>query len=197
MRTKLFTLIAAIAFTFGATNVFADEGKGGTTPVVTKEGKVNLTIELNPIHSIEVNSGQETVNLVYSTAKDYEEGVTSTNKDHLKVISTGGYTIQVKATDFIYTNGYKEGMNKIGLSHITLLTSGSEDNKTYTELNGGEGSSLSNESKTIVASTYGGFNEVFNVTYGAQGSYEYLKNNYVNGETVNLNTTVTYTLVPN
>lgn len=190
MRTKLFTLIAAIAFTFGATNVFAQEaGDGGTTPVVTNEGKVNLTIELNPIQTLVVNESQKNVALKYETLEHYEKGVSSENEKHLSVTSTGGYEINVKALDFTYdTNA--DNLNKISLSHIGLVTSGSTINKAYTSLSG-----LTNGDQQIVLSDFGGVGEEYNVTYSAKGANEYLKNNYIKGEQVKLHTTVTYTIV--
>lgn len=184
MKTKLFILFAAIAFAFGTSKIYAQDNP---------EGDVTLKVQLDPLLSLKINEGQKTVLLHYKELKDYADGVKSENSKHLTVTSTGGYEIQVKAENFTYTSGNTENLNKIDLSHITLTTTGSKEDKTYAELSGETG--LSNDYKQIVLSNFGGVDDEFNVTYAAQGLNEYLKNNYVKDETVTLQTTVTYTVI--
>lgn len=186
MRTKLFILFAAVAFTFGTTSAWAQEE---TTATPVNQGTVNLAIELNPIQTITVNSESNNVVLEYKTLTDYQEGVSSVNEKHLKVTSTGGYEINVKAADFTYDTDATD-LNKIELSHIGLATTGVSDNKLYTPLSG-----LTTSDQQIVLSDFGGVDQEFDVTYSAQGGNEYLANNYVKGNQVKLHTTVTYTIV--
>ena len=196
MKTKLFILFAAIAFTFGTANVYA-EGAGGTvTPDLTK-GTVTLTVELNPIQTLVVNGNQNTVNLVYKTEADYLKGVSSSNKQHLKVTSTGGYVVNVQAVEFSNVSGYVEEdpnvMNKVNLSQIGLKADGDTDNskRTFATL-----TKLENTDQALVTSARGSVGEEFDVTYSAAGGNEYLHNNYVKGGVVEWQTTVTYTIAP-
>lgn len=196
MKTKLFILFAAIAFTFGTANVYA-EGAGGTdTPDLTK-GTVTLTVELNPIQTLVVNGNQNTVNLVYNTEKDYLNGVSSSKTKHLKVTSTGGYVVNVKAVEFSKVSGYVEAdpavMNKVNLTQIGLKADGDTDNskRTFATL-----TKLEKTDQALVTSARGSVGEVFDVTYSASGKNEYLLNNYVKGEVVKWQTTVTYTIAP-
>lgn len=198
MKTKLFILFAAIAFTFGTANVYADndEGQGaGTTG--SNQGTVTLNVELHPIQTLVVKGDQNTVNLVYNTEEDYLNGVSSSNTKHLKVTSTGGYVVNVQAVDFSNVSGYVDEdpavMNKVNLTQIGLETTSSDNigGQTFTPLSG-----LSNEDKTIVASALGSVGKEFDVKYSASGNNEYLLNNYVKGEVVKWQTTVTYTIAP-
>lgn len=150
---------------------------------------MNLAVELNPIQTIEINPDSRDVMLRYESLDDYNNGVSSVNAKHLKVTSTGGYEIKVKAADFTYDTD-ATGLNKINLSHIGLVTSGETKDKSYTPLTG-----LTKEDKQIVLSNYGGVNQEFDVTYSAKKDNEYLANNYVKGNQVKLHTTVTYTIV--
>lgn len=196
MKTKLFILFAAIAFTFGTANVYAEGGEGAGTTTDANKGTVTLNVELHPIQTLVVKGDQNTVNLVYNTEEDYAKGVSSSsNTKHLKVTSTGGYAVKVKAIEFKNLEGFDNtqgAMNKVNLTQIGLETTGSnKKNKTFTDLSG-----LTNVDQTIVASSLGSVGEEFDVTYSAAGGNEYLLNNYVKGEVVKWQTTVTYTITP-
>lgn len=189
MRTKLFTLIAAIAFTFGATNVFAQEGGKGETKG-SNQGTVNLAIELNPIQTLVVNENQKSVILKYETLENYEKGVSSVNAGHLTVTSTGAYEVKVKAEKDVFETDDKTGLNVIPTWDVVITSSGAEG-KTYSEKN------LSGiEDRVIVESTDGGVDQKIDIKYAAKGGNEYLINNYVKGKKVTLTNIVTYTIAP-
>lgn len=189
MRTKLFTLIAAIAFTFGATNAFAQEGGKGE-PKGSNQGTVNLTIELIPIQTLVVNETQKNVVLKYETQKDYADGVSSEYAEHLTVTSTGAYEVKVKAEKDVFETDDKTGLNVIPTWDVVITSSGAEG-KTYSEKN------LSGvEDKVIVESINGGVDQKINIKYAAKGGNEYLINNYVKGKKVTLTNIVTYTIAP-
>lgn len=198
MKTKLFILFAAIAFTFGTANVYAEGGEGeGAGTTGSNQGTVTLNVELHPIQTLVVNAAQNTVNLVYRTEADYADGVSSAKENHLKVTSTGGYVVNVQAVDFsnISENVDEDPavMNKVNLTQIGLKADGDTDNsnRTFATL-----TKLENADQALVTSARGSVGEEFNVTYSAAGGNEYLLNNYVKGEVVIWQTTVTYTITP-
>ena len=181
MRTKLFTLIAAIAFTFGATNAFAEGG----------DNKVNLAVHIHPIQTLVIKNEKEVV-LVYSKKTHFEEGVSKNVEDHIEVYSTGGFEIKAKTNN---PNLVGTGANKITIasSDIKLLaTNGTSSldvgNMVEAKLDG------KNE-VSLLTSSEGGVDKTFNVKYSAAGGNEYI-NHYVSSENPTIYTTeVTYTIV--
>ena len=192
MRTKLFTLIAAIAFTFGATNVFAEGGEGGTTPVTANEGKVNLSVHIYPIQTLVIKNEKDVV-LEYKTKEHFKEGVSKKVDDHIEVYSTGGFVIMAK-TNNPNLVGISSNQKTIASSDIKLLAT----NGTSSLGVGGMVEAQLNGSATgvsLLTSSVGGVDKTFNVEYFAAGGNKYI-NHYVNGETPTKYTTeVTYTIV--
>ena len=191
MKTKLFILFAAIAFTFGTANVYADGGEGtGTTTPALNEGKVTLTVELNPIQTLVVNESQKNVKLTYLDLDDYSKGAESENEEHLTVTSTGAYEVKVQSEkDVFYTD--TENLNVIASADIQIIATGaSKDGDVFSTKN-----LASNEARTIASSTEGGISKSINVTYKGAGDNKYLVENFVRGKKVTLTNTVTYTIV--
>lgn len=196
MRTKLFTLIAAIAFTFGATNVFAEGGEGGTTPVTANEGKVNLSVHIYPIQTLVIKNEKDVV-LEYKTKEHFKEGVSKKVDDHIEVYSTGGFEIKAKTSNpnLVGTN---PNTKTIASSDIKLLaTNGSKSlNMVATDVGNMVATQLDGTTEvSLLTSSVGGVDKTFNVEYSAAGGDKYI-NHYVNSENPTKYTTeVTYTIV--
>lgn len=192
MRTKLFTLIAAIAFTFGATNVFAQEAGGGTTPKKSDNDKVNLAVHIYPIQTLVIKNEKDVV-LEYKTKEHFKEGVSKKVDDHIEVYSTGGFVIMAKTKNPNLV-GISSNQKTIASSDIKLLAT----NGTSSLGVGGMVEAQLNGSATgvsLLTSSVGGVDKTFNVEYFAAGGNKYI-NHYVNGETPTKYTTeVTYTIV--
>src|SRR5690606_10684104 len=59
--------------------------------------QTTLNVILNPIQTLVVNPAQKTVDLEYKNISDYAAGVSSTQEDHLKIYSTGGFIVTVQS----------------------------------------------------------------------------------------------------
>lgn len=194
MRTKLFTLIAAIAFTFGATNVFAEGG--GTTPTKSDNDKVNLAVHIYPIQTLVIKGSKDVV-LEYRTKDDFKNGVSTDVEDHIEVYSTGGFEIKAKTSN-VNLVGTGANTKTIASSDIKLLaTNGSKSlNMVATDVGSMVKAQLNGATEvSLLTSSVGGVDKTFNVEYFAAGGNKYI-NHYVNGETPTKYTTeVTYTIV--
>lgn len=177
--------------TLGLANVNA-HGDGNKT-----SDDVTLNIRLSKIQSLVVNAGQKTVNLDYNTVNDYANGVTSEQKDHLEVFSTGGFSISAKASSETL-NGVGENPNTINVSNIALaVTKGSDNNLTEGYLVMATKSNLNVAGKDIVKSTFGGRNLKFSVEYATDHAVDAYINHVVKDETPTVySTTITYTIAP-
>ena len=85
---KIFILISILVTTIALAQ----------TPSAGSSGSVTLSLRLSPIQTLVVNSSQKDIDLVYSDASDYKNGVSSEQKDHLKIFSTGAFTVNVQST---------------------------------------------------------------------------------------------------
>ena len=136
------------------------------------EDNVTLKIILKPIQSIVVTPSQNEVEFVYSSPKDYSEGVKKEMEDHLTVFSTGGFEVSVKAeSDKIKRVG---GPDALSLSDIKIQVSrGSKTNtnEKYPSV------TLANNASNVIESTKGGRDLKYNVSYdnSAGGNDKYLK----------------------
>lgn len=192
MRTKLFTLIAAIAFTFGATNVFAEGGETTKDPVKDPvKGDVKLKVEFHPFQTLSINGND--VALIYQTANDYAKGVYVTKDNQLKISSTQDYKVTVKAeTNFATEN---TDITKLPLADIKIkATTDATDSGVTTQ---DSETNLSTIEQTIIEGSGGQVDLEFNVGYGAAGNSKYIKDGYVKDKVVIHNTLVTYTIAPN
>ena len=183
MKTKTIALLAAAMLTFGASNILAAESDN-----------VVLNIKLHKIQSLVVNASQKAVNLEYNTVGDYANGVTSSQKDHLEVFSTGAFAISAKATTPNLA-GVSGNDKTIALADVKLTASAGTGN-TLSELTMGQ-KSLSNNEQKVVGSTIGGRELKFNIEYKTQHAADAYINHFKGGESPTVyTTTVTYTITP-
>lgn len=193
MRTSNFFSTAALVICgmVCVTSVKGEEGSGATSNPVT------VNIKFVPIQSIVVNPVPETVDLVYATKDNYNEGVSKTIADHLTVFSTGGFVVSVKAENenFVRTG---EGGGTIPVSHVIL--SAWEGSTTNPEFTSGE-VALSTTSTALITSDAGGNELKYSVKYDntTEGSgYKYI-DKYIHSDTPESVYTaqVTYTIATN
>ena len=181
MNSKLLMLLAAVLMAVCATNVYAQE-----------TNEVKLNVKLHQIQTLVVNPTQSEVNLEYITEKNYNDGVSSQQYNHLKVFSTGGFNVMASSSTNL-TNGDN---SIIESSDIKLVASVGSDNK----LDEGVAKTIESLTKgaanhTLISSKNGGRNLRFHVEYFAKGDDKYI-NKYVKGEKPTVyTTTVTYTII--
>lgn len=176
-------IFAAVTF---ITVVFA-----GTANAQSATDNVTVNIKLKPIHTIVVNSGQKTVDLVYSTPTHYNAGVNVDQADHLDIFSTGAFEVRVK------TDGdFKDGSETIAANSVKVTPSAGTNNPisgspTYTPVD------LSGSDQSFIKSATGGRNLKVNVNYKGAGSDAYLnKFSKSRGASENVFTAqVTYTIL--
>ena len=156
----------------------------------TDHDQVTLNVKLYPIQTLEVNTGQKTVDLEYKTVTNYAEGVESTNQDHLKVYSTGGFAVKVKSEDAALKRA--NGDQKIAANGISVSAAVGTTNPLATATV--KSVSLSTAEKTLIASRTGGVDKTFDITYKGAGADTYV-NKYFNDENPTVyTTTVTYSI---
>lgn len=189
-NTKTFALLAAVMLTLGLTKVNAQ-----THSELNQDAEVTLNIKLHKIQSLVVNTGQKTVNLEYIKIEDYAGGVTSNQKDHLEVFSTGGFNITAKSSDGTL-KGIQGNDKTINVGDVKLTASVGTNN-TLGNLTMNT-TALSSTEQSIVKSGLGGRELKFNVEYKTQhDAYAYI-NHYIKNENPTVyTTTVTYTIAPN
>ena len=159
-------------------------------------GTVNLIFK--PIQSIEVNSTQKNVDLIYDTKDDYQNGVNLLQSDHLKVFSTGGFKIEVNA-DGDFKNSASETINSSDMTLLATAGSNNKPNNFTTEL-----INLSHSNQTLVTSNGGGKDIYFNIEYSLKND-KGKNNNYVNKykstgtdtDKATYTAQVMYTIIPN
>lgn len=136
-----------------------------------------LTITLHAIQSISVNTSD--IRLSYNTVSDYTGGVeTGSIKDHLKVFSTGGYSINVNY--LAIGNNYMDNTNGIFEQVKVGVDNGASRNLNLTAVE-------------LIGSNKGDFNKFYAVNYTAGKNYaEFTKAK----ESRIVKATVVYTIVP-
>lgn len=176
---KKFILFAAVLFS-AVTMVNAQTS-------TSNEGKVELTVNLHAVQSITVGGP---VVIDYNSAADYANGASSAvQKNHLSVVSAGGFVIRVSAPDL-----ENEGSDIIEASSIKVIAKASE--KTEGVVPNDTGVSLNDGTSTLISSNNGGVGKTFDVTYTGDSNNAYI-NNYNAEGSQSYTTTVTYTIAPN
>jgi hypothetical protein len=180
MKTKKnFALLLVIVSSFlNIIEIKAEEPKSAT---------VKLNIVLNPIQTIIVNNQQE-VNLAYETIDNYEEGVSTTIEDHLKIFSTGGFEVKVKSEGDLSN---RDGSN-IESSDIKILAENGTDNTVENTV---AGPVVLGGPETLINSYSGGRDLMYNITYNNKsgGEDKYI-NLYKYGGANTYSTQITYTI---
>lgn len=187
MKTKSFLITALIILSgiLNVNSVFAQ--------TTNNTDNVTLNIKLNPIQTIQVNSDQKTVNIVYSEIDDYQKGVSAFRENHLQVFSAGGFAVTVKSNSDYLTS--ENNTNKIDAKDITVIAARESDdnrNDVFAEV------ALGSSEGTLIASKIGGRDLKYNVTYNNElgGNDNYL--NLYDKDANNIFTTeVTYTIIAN
>jgi len=88
---------------------------------------VRLNINLFPVQTIAIN-GENRVDMIYKNQADYSNGVSVMKENHLKINSTGGFIVKVKADQDHLTSDNSEA-SPIQASDITLMaTKGTSNN---------------------------------------------------------------------
>ena len=173
MKQFLLTALALVAF------------------ATSKAQQVKLNVILKPIQTLVVNDEQKTVNLEYTTANDYLNGVGKTNQDHLTIYSTGGFQVKVKANN---ANMQLAGKT-MAVSTVKLTASAGSQaltNATYQQdmsLTGG------GSEATLVSSSNGAVNKNVTVKYQGAGANAYIDNYVPNQNPSTYTADLTYTIV--
>lgn len=181
MRRTLITI--AILIITSTISVAQLESSGST-------GSVTLSLRLSPIQTLFVNSAQKSIDLVYTDASDYKSGVTSEQKDHLKVFSTGAFSVNVHSE----SDDIKRSDGDESISAHTLKVkaapgaSNALSNATVNEV------SLSSTATNLISSGVGGVDRNFNIIYSGMGADAYVNKYYDHESPTVYSTTVTYTI---
>lgn len=166
---------------------------GNANAQTTDSKNVTVNIKLQPIHTLVVTTGQENINLTYANKNDYNDGVTSTQNNHLTIFSTGGFVVNVKALTK-FTNSAL-GSTPIDENTVTVTASNGSDNTLSATT---PSIQLGLSDQLFIQSATGGRDKKFNVAYKGAGGDTYI-NKYdkdFNGAAENIYTaTVTYTLM--
>ena len=178
------TLITIAILIITSTIVIAQSESSGSS------GSVTLSLRLSPIQTLFVNSSQKNIDLVYTDASDYKNGVTSEQKDHLKIFSTGAFTVNVHSESDDITRS--DGEESI-LAHTLKVkaapgASNALTNATVNEVN------LSSTATNLISSGVGGADRNFNITYSGMGADAYVNKYYDHESPTVYSTTVTYTI---
>ena len=138
-------LIVALIFVYG---VMA-EGPSN----YAQGGKTIVNIKLNPMQAILVNDTE--VNLVYTSLKNYNEGVATLKENHLTVYSVGWFIVNVKSD-----GDFMNGSNSIPAEDVII---------TATQAEGSPGAltpvTLGTTENSLITSSTGGFEKNYNVKY--------------------------------
>lgn len=163
------------------------------TQAQNTSGSVKLRLILSPIQTLVVNSAQESIDLEYTETSDYINGVSSEQKDHIKINSTGAFTVDVQSV----SNNIKRASGDESISSNTLSvraatgTTNSMPDATMGQVN------LSATAANLISSKKGGMGRNFNITYSGVGADGYI-NDFHNDESPTIyTTTVTYTIAAN
>ncbi len=145
----------------------------------------NLTVVLNSIQSISVNTSN--VTLEYKTVEDYQKGVSSgLITDHLEINSTGGYSVKVN-----YSGAQDYGYNGPGLDADEMFQSINVAVAEKKDVNVNDSKLLKESKGAIISSSVGEFGAKFDVDY--QGATNYM-NSVKKGATRTYIANVFYTI---
>jgi hypothetical protein len=183
-------LIAAVGISFAQVLPMANTSSAPVTD------NLSLNVRLRPIQTIEVATSQKLVNIDYITRADYENGVASTQPNHLTIYSTGGFVVSVSSSEDYIENNYSANSKvneTINAASITVKASDGSNPLTGV-LYSASGAPLSKEGAVLFSKGSGGVDKNFNIVYTAANLDAYI-DKQVNGEIETVySTTVTYTI---
>ncbi|WP_196937323.1 hypothetical protein [Sphingobacterium pedocola] len=135
----------------------------------------NLTdgnlIDVEPNYSLSIGAEASNASLVFNTLRDYEEGVTATYQDAVKVNALTGYELQVKALGNELTSEHGDPLN---LAILTVSLSPGSKTKIVRSL---PSVKLSNIDQVVLEGDGAGDKsaQFFNLNYRAKFTREQLK----------------------
>ncbi|MET0393990.1 MAG: hypothetical protein ABW019_12650 [Chitinophagaceae bacterium] len=157
-----------------------------------------LSVTLSDIMDIHIGSASGTSTAVsfpgFSTATAYQNGVQSVQNDHLYIIASKGFTIQVSSTNL--TSGASPDANHtISAAGINVVgadgsqgTTNKPSGTTYNNIN------LSTTAANLIVATGGTPLYKYKVTYTLGGGTR--ATNFINKAAGTYTATVTYTIIP-
>ena len=160
---------------------------------LSEPASTNLTVQLNSIQSISVNTSN--VSLVYTTVKDYENGVKSgVIEDHLQVYSTGGYKVNVGYSGTTDTNKDKNSVGGLDAKQMfeSINVAVTKKGGAFANVSDTKLRELSINNGAIISSNKGVFGETFDVEY--QGAAATYINSIKDGATRTYTADVVYTI---
>lgn len=181
---KKLILFAAILFACGTVAKADDAGKHD----------VKIKLQLHPIMTIEVggdtggsDDGEEglvngEVLLNYNTDEDYTQGVSRRIGNHITVVSTQGYKVEVKAENAMFGGGDGD----LAVSNIKVEAFSGETGSGSINLSNTEQTLVSSDNTTNIVTT-------FDVLYSGIGNNT-LANYIKNKEQTNYEVNVLYTI---
>ena len=180
-RKNLFFVSALILF-----------GLANVNSAMAESDDATVNIKFRPVQSIVVNTAQKTVDLLYATKDNYNDGVTAERSDHLEVFSTGGFTVTANTGgDFTRSAG-----GTIPAADVTVIAALG----TSTTIGSFADVALSTTPQTLITATEGGTALKYNVTYdNTAGASKVYINKYIHPDSPEsiYTATVTYTIATN
>lgn len=165
----------------------------GVTFTSQAQTTTTLNVKLHPIQTLVVNPAQNQVDLNYQSTGDYLNGVSSTQEDHLKIYSTGGFQVKVKSASDNLESSSNAVTSTLAANTIQISASNGSEGITGAEFFSTELQDNVNEG-LIIKSTVGGVDKTFNVQYQGAGGDQYV-NLYNSAENPTVySTVVTYTI---
>lgn len=192
MKTKNLFFAGALVL-FGLANVNSAMAQSNTD-------NVTLNLKFKPVQTITVDPTQKTVDFVYQTETDYTSGVTLAAKEkHLKVFSSGGFDVNVKAGGTNFTSD--NTALTIPVNHVSVTASKSAGNsREYAVIDVAK--ALSTTDQLLIQSNGGGKDLEFDVLYdatadAAEAYIDGYNASHVDGSGFTVyTTTLTYTISP-
>jgi len=173
-------IILTSAAVLTAAAAFAQTSSTPLVEILKESDETKLQVELTSIQTIEV--ANKPVVLSYKTKEDYMSGVSTTETDHLRIFSTGGFTVKVGAKGDLIGNEGKT-IEAEGIS----VRLGSAISSVPTDV------FLKTDPQVLFTSDKGAANEKFSVIYKGAGHGAYL-DSYKDGQDNIYETTVTYSI---
>lgn len=152
--------------------------------IAQEAASTSLTIAIQPIQSIRINEGQQSISLSMNTVNDFMQGKESLQTDHIEVMSNMKYEVRVMALDHLKNNDY---MIDVGLVEITpsLGNIGAADTRLQFHP-----VTLSQQQNQLIVSPNGDIRRTFSMNYRLKSSEKWLNNPAGNYSTV-----ITYTIM--
>lgn len=165
----------------------------GITVTSQAQTTTTLNVKLHPIQTLVVNPAQSQVDLNYSSTEDYLNGVVSTQEDHLKIYSTGGFQVKVRSASSNLESSSDAVTSTLAANTIQISASNGTEGINEAEFFSTELQDNVDEG-LIIKSLVGGVDKTFNVEYRGAGANQYV-NLYNSAETPTVySTVVTYTI---